>query len=166
MARSASKLVREMGVELDARSLFQTSLKDYDVVIHLSPKTLKSVLRADGSKNSLFKNLDAQMGKPAPSIIQYPAKVLLSALKKTFDSPLLFFHGDDDDRIIGAIWNPRLRRRTFRANLPSSFRPVRRAEGGGEEDEELVEVDRQAVLSEIARIGGDLVESIEVKGGE
>ncbi|KLU84754.1 hypothetical protein MAPG_03790 [Magnaporthiopsis poae ATCC 64411] len=83
-------------------------------------------------------------------------------------------------------------RRSFRVNLPCSFRPVaagpetvRKRKGGEREDEvmeeeedagesdgsdgdgdddDLVEINREAMLSEIARIGGDLIKSIEVKG--
>ena len=78
--------------------------------------------------------------------------------------------GAVEDSTIGAIWNPQMQRRAFRINLPTSYKPAagqKRAKGGEDEDaeeEELVDVNREAILSEIARIGGDLVEKIEVKG--
>jgi U3 small nucleolar RNA-associated protein 22 len=83
---------------------------------------------------------------------------------------LVFFRGAVEDNTIGAIWNPQMQRRPFRINLPTSYNPAagqKRAKGAEDEDaeeEELVDVNKDAILSEIARIGGDLVEKIEVKG--
>ncbi|KAH8677499.1 Nrap protein [Xylariales sp. PMI_506] len=99
-------------------------------------------------------------------------------------------HGDDDDNdggdtVIGAIWNPQQLRasRAFRPTLPYSTKPTtaaasssgrKRKSKGGEEDEEeggraqageelTVEVNRDGIVAEIARIGRELIEKIEVK---
>lgn len=166
LARSACKVVKEKGIDLEPKILFQPSLKDYDILIHLNGKIMKSIARGDeGSKQSQFKNLDGHTGKMAQPLVQQPAKALLEQLDALFSGPLLFFHGGPEDVVIGGIWNPQIQRRTFRVNLPCSFRPVSagKDKSGDEEEEELVEVNREAIIAQIAILGGDCIESIESK---
>lgn len=164
LAKSACKLVRERGLDLEPKSLFQPSLKDYDVVIHLQPKSMKSGHREDGRKQYRFKNLDGRMSNGLESVTQQPARSLLAQLDFLFSGPLLFFHGAEDDTVIAGIWNPQFQRRTYRVNLPCSFRPVDAKEGrdSAEDHDELVEVNRQGIIAEIARVGGDCIEKIVV----
>lgn len=164
LARSACKLVRERGLDLEPKSLFQPVLKDYDVLIHLNGKALKNINRvADGGKQSRFKNLDGRTGKMLKPMVQQPARTLLMQLESLFSGPLLLFHGAADDTIIAGIWDPQIKRRTFRVNLACSFRPVGAKEANGAEDDgELVEVNRQGIIAEIGRIGGDYIEKIDV----
>lgn len=161
LARSACRWVKDNGVMLEARTLFQPSLKDYDILIHLNSKTMKAINRGDiAGKYSQYKNLDGRTGKaPEPKVKQSP-RVLLQQFENLFSGPLLFFHGAPDDVTIGGIWNPQMQRRTFRVNLPCSFRPV--AQGPNAEGDELVEVDRDGIIAEIARIGGECIEKIEL----
>lgn len=168
LARSACKIVKEKGIELEPKILFQPSLKEYDILIHLDGKMMKSIARGDdgGSKQSHFKNLDGRTGKIAQPIVEQPARALLGQLDALFSGPLLFFHGGPEDAVIAGIWNPQVQRRPFRVNLPCSFKPVgtgKEASSGDEQGEELVEVNREALIAEIARIGGDCIESIESK---
>ncbi len=162
LARSACKAVRDQGIDLDPRALFRPSLTEYDVLIHLSPKVIKAVLVGDdGVKRSVFKNLDKHTGRALLPVPRHPATTLLAQLKVTYSGPMLFFQGGPEDSVIAAIWNPQVHRRSFRANLPSSFMP---AAGDDEGDDDLVEVNRGGILAEIARIGGELIEKIEVVG--
>jgi U3 small nucleolar RNA-associated protein 22 len=179
LAKSASRLIREEGVELDCRRLFVPSLKEYDVLIHLNSKAVRSTLKTyatidpeeeEGGVRPKFKNLDERTGMEPLPLAQHPAEVFLEHLSAVYGGPLVFFRGGPKDNTIGAIWNPQMQRRTFRINLPTSYKPVagqKRAKGdedGEGEEEELVEVNREAILAEIARIGADLVDKIEVKG--
>ncbi|KAI0150571.1 pre-rRNA processing protein utp22 [Xylariaceae sp. FL1272] len=157
LARSASKLAKAKGIELDAQSLFQSGLSDYDVIIHLSSKAVKGVLRDDGAKHSQFKNIDQAGSSDALPLPESPVPALLRRLTRIYATPLLFFHGAPDDPIIAALWNPQLHSRGFSVAMPSSFRPVK---------EDKYELNRDAVLAEIARIGGDLIAKIEVKGSD
>ncbi|KXJ89431.1 Nrap protein, partial [Microdochium bolleyi] len=165
LARSACKLVKERAADIDARSLFQTSLRDYDIVIHLSPKTIRSLQRPEGAKTSVFKNLDSLTSATKASalpLLESPARSLLDQLNAIFSGPLLFFHGGaDEDTVIAALWNPQLHARSFSIHMPCSFKPVGGDEG---EQQQLYDVDKQAITAEIARIGGDMIERIEVKG--
>ncbi|KAK0625292.1 Nrap protein [Bombardia bombarda] len=181
LAKSACRLVKEEGVELDPRRLFVPSLKDYDVLIKLNSKLTKSILKTyttddpvdgggDSTGRSKFKNLDERTGQDALPLAQHPTETLLKQLNEVYAGPLVFFHGAAEDATIGAIWNPLMQKRGFRVNLPTSYRPVGKAndEDEGEEEEEdeekdVVEVNREAIVAEIARIGADLIESIDVK---
>lgn len=164
LARSACKLVKDKGAALQAQTLFQPSLKEYDVLIHLNGKLLKAISRGqDGIKQSQFKNLDGRTGRAPQTMIQQPARTLLAQLEGLFNGPMLFFHGAPEDTVIAGIWNPQIQRRTFRVNLPCSFRPVRpsKEREDSQEADELVEVNREGIIAEIARIGGDCIEKIE-----
>ncbi|SPQ24728.1 215f0399-e698-4099-963f-f3b6416b7bed [Thermothielavioides terrestris] len=181
LAKSASRLIREQGVELDCRRLFVPSLKDYDVLIRLNSKAVKSTLKtfatadpdeAESTTQSKFKNLDERTGLEPLPLAQHPADLFLEHLSAAYGGPLVFFRGAVDDHTIGAIWNPQMQRRSFRINLPTSYKPAagkKRAEDGEEQDSDdeadVVEVNREAILAEIARIGAALVDKIEVKGG-
>lgn len=160
LARSACKWVKDKGVTLDPKTLFQPSLKEYDVLIHLDNKTLKAINRGDdAAKQSHFKNLAGCADKVPQPVVQQPARALLLQLENLFAGPLLLFHGAPDDAIIAGIWNPQIQRRTFRVNLSCSFQPVGQEQD--EEGEELVEVNRDGIITEIARIGGDCIGKIE-----
>ncbi|KAK4150106.1 Nrap protein [Chaetomidium leptoderma] len=181
LAKSASRLIREQGAELDCRRLFVPSVKDYDVLIHLNNKALKSTLKTytnidpEDEDETLgrprFKNLDERTGQEPLPLAQHPAELFLEHLSAAYDGPLVFFRGGVEDNTIGAIWNPQMQRRSFRINLPTSYKPVagqKRSKGDEDENEgdeaELVDVNKEAILSEIARIGVDLIDNIEVKG--
>ncbi|OLN94276.1 U3 small nucleolar RNA-associated protein 22 [Colletotrichum chlorophyti] len=162
LAKAATKLIRDEGIALDPSRLFHASLGDYDVTIHLSTSALKRVVRDAGSeagtRHSLFKNLDERTGQVPLPLGRPPATVLLRELEVAYEDTLIFFHGAPDDAVIGAIWQPKLRRQNFRVGLPYNFRQVE----DGEEDADVVEVNKPAVLLEIARIGGELIKRIEV----
>ncbi|KAI0104236.1 Nrap protein [Nemania sp. FL0031] len=158
LARSASKAAKDKGIELDPRTLFQSGLHDYDIVIHLSAKAIKGVLRDDGTKHSHFKNLDESGSSEALPLPESPVPAFLRRLNAAYATPLLFFHGGAEDNVIAALWNPQIHSRGFSASMPSSFRPV-------DTDADTFELNREAVLAEIARIGGDLIEKIDVKSG-
>lgn len=186
LARSATRVVRDKGAaiglpEEGKRLLFVPALGDFDVVIHLNKKALKSTSRVyededeETHKSSgKFKNLDARVGQMPLPLGAHPARLLLEQLSTTYAGPLLFFQGAEDDAVIGAIWNPLVARRTFRVNLLGSYKPVgvqkkerdedAMGESESDDEDELVEVNREGILAEIARIGGDLIERIDVKG--
>lgn len=168
LARSACKLVKEADLELNLRALFQPALSDFDVLIYLNAKLVKSIVRGDeATKSSQFKNLDARTGQTPLPLAHHPINAFLQKLKELYAGPLVFFHGAPDDNVIAAIWNPQIQRRSFRVNLPCSFKPTanqkEKASDDSDDGNDLVEVNREAILAEIARFGGDVVEKIETK---
>lgn len=193
LARSACRVVRENGVDIGApdagrRLLFVPALGDFDLRIVLDRKTLKAASRVwegedpenteeGGAGAKKFKNLDARTGAVPLPVGTQPASLLVEQLSRVYSGPLVFFRGAEDDAVIGAVWNPLVQRRSFRVNLLGSYKPVvasadgagneemkdaEESEGEGEDD--VVEIDREGIIAEIARIGGDLIERIEVKG--
>ena len=190
LARSATRLVRDRGAEIGlapvARALFAPALGDYDVLIRLDRKALKACARtyaadpdSDGEEDGegeggarhhhrapRFKNLDRRTGQVPLPQGTHPARLVVERLGLVVGGPLLFFHGAEDDAVVAAVWDPQARRRAFRPNLPCSYRPVAASGSGDDDDDEAVEVEvnREGILAEIARIGGDLIAEIEVKG--
>lgn len=172
LAKAACKLVREHGsgsstaTDFDAAPLFEPALQDYDVLIHLSGKALRTIARETGSeaaapRTSQYRNLDGQAGKTPLPVRTGPIDVLVEELRRVYEDTIVFFPGGAaDDSTIAALWNPRLGARSkFRPGLPYNFCSV--DEG---EEEDTVEVNRKAVLLEIARVGGSLIKTIEVVG--
>ncbi|KAM3561358.1 hypothetical protein ARSEF4850_003260 [Beauveria asiatica] len=173
LAKAACKLVRDAGSppRLVARLLFEPALHDFDVLIHLSSKALRTIARDTGSdagapRASQFRNLDGATGRAPLPVRARPAAVLIEELRRVYEDTLVFFPGaDDDDATIAALWNPRLQRSKFRAGLPYNFCAVPSDKNADESDEDdVVELNRKAVLLEIARIGGALIKTIEVVG--
>lgn len=175
LAKAACKLVRAQDHRLDVPThLFTPPLGDYDVLFHLSPKAARAVMREaavelGANQRTRYKNLDGVTGKTPLPVRAGPAGILVRKLQALYDDTLIFLHGsldaiglegrnaEEHENVVGAIWNPRLQRQKFRAGLPYNFKSV-----PGEGEEDVVEVNREAVLLEIARIGGELIKKIEI----
>ena len=174
LAKSACRVVKEEGLDIDVRRLFVGSVREYDALIKLSGKAVKGCLRTyageeeeshSSSKGKKFKNLDERTTQDVLPVARHPGDVLLKELNDTYGGVLVFFRGAADDTSIGAIWNPLMKRRAFKVNLPGSYKPVAGDDDdAAEEEENFVEVNREAILAEIARVGGDLIEKIDVRG--
>ncbi|CAK7266306.1 U3 snoRNP protein [Sporothrix epigloea] len=210
LARAACRLVKERdvavpqfapsageGADFEPALLFEPSLGDFDVLIHLAPRVIQRLIKgeisekgngdaASKSRRSVYKNLDIRTGRELHALPAHPVQLLLDQLNQVYGggggsvSPIVFFYGapQDDCRnggsVIAALWNPQVYPRTFRINVPCSFRPVAKAvadkkkgkvvttDGGAPDSEPLIEVNRDGILAEIARIGGTLIEHIEV----
>lgn len=164
LAKAAHKEFHDKDLVFDPAGLFETSLKDYDVLLHLSPKALKGIAldaAADsGTKRaSQFKNLiDSTSRVPVP-VRTEPAQVLADELNRVYADTLIFFPGSasEGETVIGAIWSPQLQRQKFRVGLPYNFHKIE----NDEDESDLVDVNRTAVLAEIARIGGEMIRKIE-----
>ncbi|KAG8409649.1 U3 snoRNP protein [Metarhizium acridum] len=171
LAKAACKLVRDQGANVEPESLFETSLQDYDVLIHLSTKTIKNILHeaateSGARKHSMYKNLDARTGKMPLPIRTHPAAVLAQELQRVYDDTLVFFPGGPNESVLAAIWNPKLeKKQKFRVGLSYNFRRVA-VVGGDDAAADMVEVNRQAILLELARAGGDMIKRIEVGDDE
>lgn len=161
LARSACKLVKDKGLDLDHRSLFAASTSDYDFVIHLSPKFTESFQRK-GSGQSKFKNLEIQSEANMDMIGYQPIRLYIEELEKIYTNSVVFFHGDISGSVLAGLWNPQIAAsRPFKVNLAYATKAASLKEGSGEENSDI-ELDKRTILSEIARLGGDMVSKIEV----
>lgn len=158
LARSACKLVRDKGLELDHRALFAASTSDYDFVIHLSPKFTVTQQR-QGLGHSKFKNLEVQSETKTELIGYQPVQLFIHELERIYVSSIVFFHGAGVGSSIAGLWNPQIMAsRAFKVNLAYATKNVG-DEGSGEA---RIKLDKAAILSEIGRLGGDMVSRIEV----
>lgn len=154
LAKAAMKLLREQGYGLAVSDLFHTSLAPYDFVINIRPGLLQERL----ALSTRFKNLDSRRTARAAK----PAMVSSFArdLQACYHPNMLLFHGDESCSVIGGLWNPQiLKPKNWTLKLAYSTCP---SEPRADEE---VSMNCQAVLSEIARLGADLVDSIEVHTG-
>ncbi|GAB0134919.1 hypothetical protein EsDP_00003271 [Epichloe bromicola] len=179
LAKAACNVVRKQDLHLDPAVLFESSLQDYDVLIHLSTKVVKTILREAAAScessakrhSSQYKNLDDRTGKIPLPTRTHPTTVLLQELQRVYSDSLIFFVGRPDDSVVAAIWNPKLQpKQKFRVGLPYNFCKIAAGKDGADEDgdgddattSDVVEVNREAILLEIARAGGDMIRRIEI----
>ncbi|PHH59749.1 hypothetical protein CDD81_2617 [Ophiocordyceps australis] len=164
LAKAACRLMRNQTCRLEAASLFQSSLRDFDVLIRLSPRAVKAAVSgaataASGKRHSHFTNIHIGIGKTPLPLRLHPVDVLAAELQRVYQDTLVFFGGSSQDLVLAAIWNPRLQHRQKpRAGLPYNFCTEPNANGFHGD----VVVNRGAILLEIARVGGDLIKAIEV----
>ena len=155
LARSACKLVKDQGLDLDQRSLFASSLADYNFIVHL-PKKFSHAGRNDSKQK--FKNLEVQSEADLELVGYEPVREYFLELQKLYTSSIVLFYSPGSS-VIAGLWNPQIvQARPFKVNLAYSSKPEIDPdnEDGGE-----IKLDKDAILSEIARIGGDLVSGIE-----
>ncbi|KAK0949694.1 U3 snoRNP protein [Friedmanniomyces endolithicus] len=149
LAKAACAEVQEKQVALEPASLFASPLTDYDVVLHLDPALCGCKKRAGASNGTTFKNLELA-AEDAESMIGFDAaQLLLSKLETSYGSAVMFFAGGSERPVIAGLWSPQTAPRGWKMNLAYSTIPK-------------AEINKDAILAEIARLGGDLVESIEV----
>jgi U3 small nucleolar RNA-associated protein 22 len=161
LARSACKLVKDQNCDLDHRLLFASSTVDYDFVIYLAPKISHDTRNPRAQK---FKNLEVQAEADLELIGYEPVRAYLHELERLYTSSIIFFYSAVSGSAIAGLWNPHIvPARSFKVNLAYATKPEN---GGDEEEFKEVKLDKSAILSEIARIGGDMVSRIEVLHSE
>lgn len=159
LARSACKAVKDQGLDLDTRSLFATSTNDYNFVIHLNPKATGTSKAKDSHR---FKNLEVQSELSIGKVDYRPFQMFSEELESLYNGSIVFFHGATNITRIGGLWNPQTAvSRAFKVNLAYVAKPVEEKDGEGEEAKN-VEINKPAILAEIARLGGDMVSRIEI----
>lgn len=132
--------------------IFKPSLKDYNVVIHI----------AQGSKKSnVYKNLEV-IGR-FPELTKLIEKscdtvdAFYNELREKYEESLIFFKGVDKHQrpIIAGLWQREVQKsRKFKVTLGYSTMPSI--------DDEAVIINKKAIIAEIRRIGGDIIERIDM----
>ena len=159
LARAAIAALEQQKLDLEPASLFVSPVADYDFVLHLSA-TATGRKRRSSKAAPAFKNLELETLNDS-SLVGYDAvESLLSELDSVFGSAILFFANGTDKPVIAGLWNPQTAPRSWKVNLSYSTVPVLQA---GEEEQEIkAEINKEGILAEIARLGGDLISRIEV----
>ncbi|TYJ58527.1 hypothetical protein B9479_000736 [Cryptococcus floricola] len=152
------------GVEsgaLDVRSLFVTPVEHFDFLIHLNAAHLSRSALAIHPDPSLwephlkFRNLSSA-GEGSVRVDFDPATMFVRDLQKIYGDGLMVFHDIYGGKVVGGVWNAKQGPRGMKAFLGWNSRPV-------ESGAELVGVNKEGILGEIARLGKGLVEKIEVR---
>jgi U3 small nucleolar RNA-associated protein 22 len=155
LARAAVQMIKDHGTALDLDSLFASSLSDYDFTIHINRDAAAGVHgRSDKKK---FKNLQLQNAADVESIEYDQVQQLMSELESTFGEAVVFFHDAERRDTIAGLWNPQTQR-VWKLKLGYSSIPI------GKKDD--IDVNKDGMLNEIARLGGDLIKSIKIRGNE
>ena len=159
LARAAVEEVsREDSLDLDAATLFASPLADYDFVLHLNP-AFTGATKKTKRASSQFKNLAAQSeaSDDADSVGYDAVQLFLDELVQIYGQSVMLFYGGKEGKVIAGLWSPFTSRRPWKVNLSYSTRPV--ADKSGEVEAEF---NKGAVLGEISRVGGDLLDRIVV----
>lgn len=161
LARSACKLVRDEGLGLQPSTLFASSTADYDFILHLTPRFVGSRRGKKVSKGSQFKNLEVQEESGIESVGCDPVQLFIEEIKALYTTSLVLFNDSRTGSVICGLWNPQTSSRPFRVNLAYGTRPV--APTNADDATTLVEINKAAILAEMARLGGDMVARIELR---
>ncbi|MCJ1390843.1 hypothetical protein MMC18_003704 [Xylographa bjoerkii] len=158
LAQAACALVKAQGAALDARALFVSSLADYDFVVHMHPKVLG---RAGKKAVPVFKNLSVQEAGDTALVGYDPMRWFVEELERVYGANVVFFYDKSvTDVVVAGLWSPHAEERPWKVGLGYSSVPMGEGEGG----EAVVGINKTAILNDIARLGGDMVARIEVKG--
>ncbi|WPG97420.1 Nrap protein [Acrodontium crateriforme] len=158
LARSASAEVEEKRLELEAASLFNSPLTDFNFVLHLDPTVAGGKKRKNSKSNSMFKNIELEALTDASLVGLDPVRSFLVDLEKLYGSSILFFAGKGERPVIAGLWSPQTARRAWKANLNYSTMPLKFPDI----EDVQAEVNKEAILKEIARLGGDMIDKVEV----
>ncbi|KAF1988268.1 pre-rRNA processing protein Utp22 [Aulographum hederae CBS 113979] len=159
LARAAAAAIKEKGVEvgLHPEMLFSSALQDYDFVLRLDPSVTR---KEKGDKlKAKFKNLELAAEGAGFSMKGSvdPAQSFLEGLQYTYGDAVVLFYGGRGSSVIAGLWNPaHLESRKLKVRMGYSSLPVAK----GEEAE--VKMNRDAILAEMARLGGDMVKKVEL----
>ncbi|KAL0259951.1 U3 snoRNP protein [Diplodia seriata] len=166
LAKAATQAVRDNGIAIEPAALFVSPLADYDFVLRINPTFAKaSQGKKDKSSKQQFKNLvlQADASEQVDSNLSGfdPVKLFLSELRETFGHAVVLFSAENDADVIAGLWNPaNIAKRKWKVRMGYSTVPVSEQRSEGEVD---AEANKESMLAEMARLGGELVRKVEVQ---
>lgn len=159
LARAAFAQVESQGVRIAPLSLFVSPLNDFDFVLHLNTAFLGSGRQRKAKDGTVYKNLELGAALDVSAVGFNPVSDFLSDLQSAYGSAILTFSGFPERPVIGGLWIPHTAPKAWKVNLAYSTTPLKQARDEGV----VAETNKPAMLAEISRLGGDLVERIEWK---
>ncbi|KAB8076695.1 Nrap protein [Aspergillus leporis] len=161
LAKAGMKLVRENDLNLDVSDLFHTSLAPYDFIVNLRSKVLRDDHPASLVK---YKNLNGPDAKDRSAKVTL-VRSFVRDLQACFSPNILFFHGDENCDVIAGLWNPQATKsKSWSLKMTYSSSPTILESSRIESAE--ASINRDAILNEISRLGGALVDNIQILGAE
>ncbi|KAI9685275.1 MAG: hypothetical protein M1822_004648 [Bathelium mastoideum] len=160
LARAATERVLADGVDLVPERLFAHALREYDFVIRMREAVTQAGRRRKREKGGegRFKNLEVQRGVDVDAVRFDPVGAFLGELEEVYGDAVVFFYDGYRGDVIAGLWSPHTARRKWKVHLDYSSMPV----VGASEDAGEVDINKEAILGEIARLGGDMIEKIEI----
>ncbi|RKF58143.1 U3 small nucleolar RNA-associated protein 22 [Golovinomyces cichoracearum] len=159
LARSANKVIKDLGYMLDVNSLFITSTAEYDFLIHLSDD-FTSLKKEDKTSQIKHKNFEVQSEKYIEKVGYQPVQLYLAELENLYSNNIVFFHENYTGSVIAGLWNPQsLSPRSFKVNLSYSTQVLEK----DNPTQDQVFINQNSILSEISRLGCNMVSRIEIQ---
>ncbi|KAK4990871.1 U3 snoRNP protein [Elasticomyces elasticus] len=142
---------------LDPASLFVSPLQDFDFVVHVSAE-----FSARGQKKTKstpqYKNLQIQAGNDASLVGFSPVQSYIHEVKRLYGQAVLLFYDTESPSVVAGLWSPYTAKRAWKVNLAYSTVPSKNDTRPEEAD---LDINKDGILAEIARLGGDLIDGIE-----
>ena len=159
LAKAACAEIKEKELALEPADLFSSPLSDFDFVLHLNPEILGKKKRKQSKANGAgFKNLEMELMGDTSLAGFEPIHDFLQELETLFGGAVLFFSGGHERPVVAGLWNPQTKGRAWKLNLAYSTLP----EATATEEAVQAEVNKEGILAEMARLGGDMIERIDV----
>jgi U3 small nucleolar RNA-associated protein 22 len=152
LAKAATAEIENKSLSLDIETLFASPLGDYDFVIHLNPSYTTTKSKAASGK---YKNLAIAEETNAELVDYAPTDAFFHELQNIYGQSLALFYGGAGSTTIAGLWSPVTAARAWKVNLSYSTVPVKKGE------EIIAEINKTAILAEMARLGGELVKKVE-----
>lgn len=152
---------------LSPENLFTPSTSEYDITITLSSKHTPHSTKKRRPSTQQFKNLEMQHATHiTPSAPPLPLLFAQDLLAIYGDTVLWFWDPESLDKIVG-LWNPlSTGQRAWKVKPGWNSTPVKVKVSETEKEKGRdveIRVNKEAVVNEIRRLGGELVKSIDVK---
>ncbi len=154
LARSVTKMVKDQALELEAKALFVPSLAEYDLVIQLAPKFSNGRNGKVEKKTGGFKNLEIQSDEDLMFVGYEPVKQYVKELEKAYGNAIVLLYNGFNGGVIAGLWAPGTATRAWRVNMAYATKMV--------EGEKAV-IDKESIVAEMGRLGGDMVAKIELR---
>jgi U3 small nucleolar RNA-associated protein 22 len=165
LAKAAVAEISAKQLDVEPASLFSSPLSDFDFALHLNRRVCGGAASMSlATSNAGFKNLELAALDDTDSLGYDAARDFLQELEEIFGSAVVFFSGGGDGvgaekYCIAGLWRPQTATRAWKVNLAYSTIPITAA---SEDGDAQAAINKQAMLAEMARLGGDLVDKVDV----
>jgi len=161
LARAASRLVDGTNLGTKQPAIFSRGLVDFDFIIYLRDPCF--IHGREGRPQSVYKNLQVDdTFKTKKDSNSAQGEHLVSDLHRIAGKSVDLFYDLTLEPVIAGVWRQQCNLRTrLRVGCEQTVEPVL-SPVGKDGSEACVSINRDALLTDIARLGGDLIERIEV----
>ena len=156
--------------QFTAESLFVPQFQDFDFVIQISPKYSK-VSKKKRGEDAKFKNIEIQQVATSAKVSPVQlVRLFVEDLQNVYGDAILWFYDAETMTSIAGLWNPAVTaQRKFKVKPGWNSVPALASKAGsGNKNKEKeptgvdIRVNKEAVYSEIQRLGGELISKVEV----